>query len=56
MRLFRVDDPHNSRDENEDVAVPLFPLNVKKVQICEIMSGRLTVKIQQCVKIFGGFS
>ena len=20
MRLFRVDDPHNSRDENEDVA------------------------------------
>ena len=36
----------------------VFPLNAKKVQICEIMSGRFAVKIQQCVKspaIFGNF-
>ena len=27
-----------------------FPLNAKKVRICEIISGGFTVKIQQCVK------
>ena len=34
---------------------PLFPLIAKKVRICEIMSGGFAVKIQQCVKKFGGF-
>ena len=28
----------------------VFPLNAKKVQICEIMSSGFAVKIQQCVK------
>ena len=34
----------------------MFPLNAKKVRICEIMFGRFAVKIQQCVKglaVFG---
>ena len=37
---------------------PVFPLNAKKVRICEIMSGGFAVKIQQCVKspaVFGNF-
>ena len=29
---------------------PVFPLNAKKVRICEIMSGGFAVKIQQIVK------
>ena len=37
----------------------MFPLNAKKVRICEIMSGGFAVKIQQCVKkspaVFGNF-
>ena len=33
----------------------VFPLNAKKVRICEIMSGGFAVKIQQCVKKSGGF-
>ena len=33
----------------------MFLLNAKKVQICKIMFGRLSVKIQQCVKKSGGF-
>ena len=32
------------------VLCPVFPLNAKKVRICEIMSGGFAVKIQQCVK------
>ena len=28
----------------------VFPLNAKKVRICEMMSGGFAVKIQQCVK------
>ena len=32
------------------VRQPVFPLNAKKVRICEIMSGGFAVKIQQCVK------
>ena len=32
------------------IAKTVFPLNTKKVQICEIMSGGFAVKIQQCVK------
>ena len=27
-----------------------FPINAKKVRICEIMSGGFAVKNQQCVK------
>ena len=28
----------------------VFPLNAKKVRICEIMSGGFAIIIQQCVK------
>ena len=31
-------------------SLPVFPLNAKKVQICEIMSNGFAVKIQQCIK------
>ena len=41
---------HNSKQY-----IPLFPLNAKKVRICEIMSGGFAVKIQQCVKKSGYF-
>ena len=29
---------------------PVFPLNAKKVRICEIVSGGFAVKIHKCVK------
>ena len=35
---------------NVVVAASVFPLNAKKVRICEIMSGGFAVKIQRCVK------
>ena len=43
----------------KSVIRPVFPLNAKKVRICEIMSGRFAVKIQQVRKkspaVFGNF-
>ena len=41
------------------VSKPVFPLNAKKVRICEIVSGGFAVKIHKCVKnvpaVFGNF-
>ena len=32
-------------------SLPMFPLNAKKVQVCETMSGRFTVEIKDCKKV-----
>ena len=37
-----------------EVTQAAFPLNAKKVRICEIMSGEFVVKIQKFVKKTGG--